>query len=142
MAALFTLCLLGCGEQKIGKAQELIKATLTDPGSAQFTEVAVSKGNTGVVCGLVNSKNKFGGYAGPKRFYADVTTKQTQVDPEQALTPEAREMFGGLGRCGLCGVREALPTEMLAAASHPLRTLAAGHPSAEQYRPPQLVQDG
>ena len=42
---------------------------LNDPKSAVFEDVFVSrKAGPPVVCGLVNAKNSFGGYAGRERF--------------------------------------------------------------------------
>lgn len=47
-------------------AYDAVKARLRDPGSAEFSGVFVS--TTGAVCGLVNSKNGFGGMSGAQRF--------------------------------------------------------------------------
>ncbi len=44
------------------RAKESVKAELIDPWSAQFKQMKTAKG--GMVCGLVNSKNRMGGYAG------------------------------------------------------------------------------
>ena len=52
----------GCSESR---AEDAVKQELTDPDSAQFSNVN-SKGD--VVCGLVNSKNRLGGYVGPVGF--------------------------------------------------------------------------
>jgi hypothetical protein len=46
-------------------AKELVRSRLRDPASAQFSIIRVS-GST--VCGTVNSKNGFGGYAGAEGF--------------------------------------------------------------------------
>lgn len=49
----------------IEKAQALVRETLIDPASALFTDLRrVILG----VCGRVNSKNRFGGYVGPRGF--------------------------------------------------------------------------
>ena len=66
-----TMALLACAERD---AEAAIKRQLIDPSSAEFTSVG-SKGD--YVCGLVNSKNRLGGYVGPTGFMvrngADVT---------------------------------------------------------------------
>lgn len=49
----------------IDKAHAAVLATLKDPDSAKFTEV-VRVGD--YVCGRINSKNGFGGYAGASKF--------------------------------------------------------------------------
>lgn len=52
----------------IGLQKQRIKAVLKDPESAQFKSMFVSKSmGVPVVCGLVNSKNSFGGYSGFQR---------------------------------------------------------------------------
>jgi hypothetical protein len=48
--------------------QDSIKKRLKDPESAQFRNVAVYYDIAPAVCGEVNSKNSFGGYAGFQRF--------------------------------------------------------------------------
>jgi hypothetical protein len=50
-------------------AKAAVLAQLKDPDSAQFVEVQVT--DTGVVCGLVNAKNSFGGFVGPTHFLDD-----------------------------------------------------------------------
>lgn len=50
-------------------AQDLIKATLKDPESAQFSDVMVVRvSGAPVVCGYVNARNGFGGLSGRKGF--------------------------------------------------------------------------
>jgi hypothetical protein len=50
-------------------AQEDIKAILRDPDSALFSSINVSQRTSArVVCGIVNSRNGFGGMTGGKRF--------------------------------------------------------------------------
>lgn len=48
-----------------GTAERAVRNQLIDPNSAEFSEVVV-KGN--VTCGLVNSKNRMGGYTGSQLF--------------------------------------------------------------------------
>jgi hypothetical protein len=91
---LLLLPLTSCADPEIRDAEKLVQATLSDPSSAQFSETAVSGRRAGVVCGIVNSKNKFGGYAGPRRFYVELASGNTQIDPGETVSAEAREMFG------------------------------------------------
>ena len=50
-------------------AKATVKGQLRDPDSAKFSNVRVSsKMGVTIVCGLVNSKNGFGGYNGNMRF--------------------------------------------------------------------------
>ncbi|WP_227340126.1 hypothetical protein [Sphingopyxis sp. P8] len=87
----------GCADSGRSEAEEIVRATLTDPESAQFENVARSERNPDVVCGHVNSKNRFGGYVGNKRFYVTLSSREAQLDPGEALSPAAREIFGDMG---------------------------------------------
>jgi hypothetical protein len=49
------------------EAQSYIRATLRDPSSAQFKDLALNM-KSHVVCGQYNAKNGFGGYVGFKPF--------------------------------------------------------------------------
>jgi uncharacterized protein YcfL len=55
------LLLFGCSSE----TERLVKEQLIDPQSAQFSEVATKNG---ITCGLVNSKNRMGGYTGRQLF--------------------------------------------------------------------------
>lgn len=57
---------------RIGNAEYAISQQMRDPESAQFRDVSVHAvaGGEKVVCGEVNSKNGYGGYAGFQRFVA------------------------------------------------------------------------
>jgi hypothetical protein len=57
-----------CSQQAVGQAQELVARDLRDPESAQFRDVEHHPEN-GAVCGQVNGKNAYGGYAGYVDFY-------------------------------------------------------------------------
>lgn len=48
-----------------GEAERLVRGYLVDPDSAQFSEVVTQNG---ITCGLVNSKNRMGGYTGRQIF--------------------------------------------------------------------------
>ena len=58
-------------------AQELIRAKLSDPASAQFRSVVVYRD---AVCGEVNAKNRFGGYIGFTAFYVPPEASLVWVD--------------------------------------------------------------
>lgn len=69
--ALLSLYASACADP-VNDARATIIKKLRDPESARFTEV-VEKPEA--VCGLVNAKNQFGGYAGPRRFYYVTASK-------------------------------------------------------------------
>ena len=46
-------------------SKDMVKSMLKDPESAVFASVYF---NNGATCGIVNSKNSFGGYSGYTRF--------------------------------------------------------------------------
>lgn len=59
----------GSDQYLIDQAEASVRATLRDPASAVFSEQRVlGTGPDQRVCGLVNAKNGFGGYAGEQRF--------------------------------------------------------------------------
>jgi hypothetical protein len=71
-----------------------IRARLRDPASAIFKHSAdVAKG--GVYCGLVNSKNGYGGYGGPKPFIVMITKGMDQASFSQ-LSPADQEQLAML----------------------------------------------
>ena len=49
-------------------AKAAVIATLKDPESARFGAITT---DGKIICGTVNAKNSFGGYAGPKVFAVD-----------------------------------------------------------------------
>lgn len=53
------------------EAQDAVRAVLRDPESARFRSIIALKGSNGrrSICGLVNSRNGFGGYVGDTAFY-------------------------------------------------------------------------
>jgi len=52
-------------------AEDSVRAVLTDPESARFSRLFVSRqSGLPVVCGMVNAKNRFGGYVGDRPFYS------------------------------------------------------------------------
>lgn len=59
---------------EVNLAQAAVRRGLKDPDSARFDDIkgwASKKGDIGV-CGWVNAKNSFGGYAGRSPFLADL----------------------------------------------------------------------
>ncbi len=52
-------------------AEDAVRAVLADPESACFSRLFVSRqSGLPVVCGMVNAKNRFGGYVGDRPFYS------------------------------------------------------------------------
>lgn len=63
--------------------QSAIRARLRDPESAKFSRMRAgtdAKDGATVVCGMVNSKNGFGGYAGPAPFQVRAKGGSYQID--------------------------------------------------------------
>lgn len=57
-------------ERESAKAKDAVTNSLKDPQSAQFRNLTVHEGDA--ICGEVNARNSFGGYAGFQPFsYAD-----------------------------------------------------------------------
>jgi len=73
------------GPDQIAAAQSRVAAELKDPSSAQFRNVE-QVGDR--VCGEVNARNSFGGYAGFQQFYVkgdEVLLAATGTDPDAML---------------------------------------------------------
>lgn len=65
-AVLAVVALSGCGPHSAAKDE--VRSLLNDPDSAKFS--ALSNGvKKGDVCGVVNAKNRMGGYVGNTPFY-------------------------------------------------------------------------
>lgn len=74
-------------------AEILISQQLRDPGSAEFSNVRIVRrsGGTAIVCGLVNSRNGFGGMSGPVRFISgDRVVVEGQIPASQMDSEWAR----------------------------------------------------
>jgi len=86
----------GCSAKpkQVADAEEAVRFQLVDPKSADFRNLFVSK--SGVVCGEVNSKNRFGGYVGFRAFFYDAAAKDAEIDPNENLSPAAHKMFGNV----------------------------------------------
>ena len=62
---------IGQEQAWIAEMQVRVRASLKDPSSAQFGRAwVVNVKGAPMVCGTVNSKNSFGGYAGAQGFFA------------------------------------------------------------------------
>lgn len=87
---LAAMVLAGCDKRQ---GEEIVRRQLRDPASAKFRDVKSGKlpdtlvpgsfGTPGgtVVCGEVNSKNGFGGFAGFQKFIADVGSSAVLFEP-------------------------------------------------------------
>lgn len=59
-------------ETLIAKAENAIRSIMFDPDSAKFSEVIAAKLESGYgACGMVNAKNRMGGYTGSQMFYVE-----------------------------------------------------------------------
>lgn len=57
-------------EEAVERATRAVKAQLRDPSSAEFSNVRVRGNDVQMtVCGEVNARNAYGGYAGSMAFY-------------------------------------------------------------------------
>lgn len=80
---------------RIDDAKAAVAGLLFDPTSPLFTEVRAGED---AVCGFVNGKNRFGAYAGKKRFVSPTySDPRIEEDPE-TVSPEAR----GIARVNAC----------------------------------------
>lgn len=75
-ATLVVATLAGCGSH--GEAKDAVKRLLNDPDSAQFSELKNGK-NKGDVCGMVNAKNRMGGYVGATPFFYEKLTETSAI---------------------------------------------------------------
>ena len=66
----------------VDQARAAVLSSLRDPNSAEFRNVYANAKN--IVCGTVNAKNAFGGYAGFSAFWYDPKTGEAFLyDPDQ-----------------------------------------------------------
>lgn len=82
------LWLAGC-DSTIKDAEGLAASQLRDPSSAQFRnveKVVQPDGRTGV-CGEINGKNAYGGYAGFTRFVVHGT--RVLIEPSEVIISDA-----------------------------------------------------
>lgn len=55
-------------DDQVNKAKKLVVSQLLDPDSARFGAITT---DGKIICGTINAKNTFGGYAGSKVFAID-----------------------------------------------------------------------
>lgn len=89
---IFLLVLASCNfssndSEKLEKMKSLVKETLIDGESAQFSELKYYK-LTNHGCGNVNAKNKLGGYVGKKKFIVSLDQNLATIDSDREM-PEA-----------------------------------------------------
>lgn len=65
-----------------------VEAKLLDPASAQF-RLSPYRSGTNYYCGLVNARNRFGGYAGFRPFLARVGDDKKGPRAEESITSVA-----------------------------------------------------
>jgi hypothetical protein len=82
------LALTGC-DSAVKDAESLAASQLRDPSSAQFRNVerVVQPDGRVSVCGEINGKNAYGGYAGFTRFVVDGTT--VLIEPSEVIISDA-----------------------------------------------------
>lgn len=93
---ILTLALIGIlttsagADSDIDKAKQSVTAILIDPSSAQFDGIRVIDHEFGrFVCGLVNARNRMGGYTGRKPFVHKVDAGLTHVLSDAVAIYEA-----------------------------------------------------
>lgn len=84
IAALCVFALAGCGDE--GEAKTAVKSLLNDPDSAQFSELKRGK-SKGDICGVVNAKNRMGGYVGNTPFMYEKNLEMASI----VTAPEDRD---------------------------------------------------
>lgn len=70
--------LVGCSSTE-GEMLDIVRKRLNDPKSAEFAHLKhheFSDGSGRILCGMVNYKNKFGGYDGAKPFVVGMPTDE------------------------------------------------------------------
>lgn len=72
VAGMVFVALAGCGNSDVQKARNEVQRNLNDSASAEFRDEKVYRlpDNT-VVCGEVNAKNSYGGYAGFSKYVVE-----------------------------------------------------------------------
>lgn len=76
MAGIAAVALAACGAHHDAKVA--VKKLLNDPDSAKFSEMQDGK-NPGDACGLVNAKNRMGGYVGSTPFFYQKSTDTVAI---------------------------------------------------------------
>ena len=86
-------------EEIIDLALSKVKATLRDPNSAEFSEIAVYRPATmkPFVCGIFNARNGFGGMAGRQKFIVQGDDSFTEEDDKVIMDFKWKSMCEILG---------------------------------------------
>ena len=71
-------------------AKKAVRERLSDPDSAQFSEIFKGPESGGALCGLVNAKNRMGGYVGRTPFYYSKASGDVSLVSEP---PEDRDFI-------------------------------------------------
>ena len=93
----------GTKDHLIDQAKKSVAAELRDPASAQFRAVKAVRQEDGsiAVCGEVNGRNAFGGYAGYSQFYVHRGQVSLAPDTQNAVTVEdASAAYGWIADYG------------------------------------------
>lgn len=98
-----TLALTGCDQEgarqreMIERAKESVTSEMIDPTSVVFTDVTADLSS---VCGWVNGRNRFGGYAGKQRFvWVDGGSIQFESDADPAKFPDLKPEAANASLC-------------------------------------------
>lgn len=91
------ILMTGCSGGIEGDAQKAVKSLLNDPDSAQFFDVQRNGEN---VCGLVNAKNRMGGYVGKTPF---MYTGGNAVIAQQVTESDLRSVWRSIKTDGELG---------------------------------------
>lgn len=67
-----------------GRARAALKRLLHDPDSAQFSGERAGR-QADVWCGVVNAKNRMGGFVGARRFYVDLMSDAQLASMDEAV---------------------------------------------------------
>jgi hypothetical protein len=82
-------------EQPKRQAMDDVRANLVDPDSAKFSEVRHNK-EKGGSCGVVNSKNRMGGFSGPTVFLVLKNGSVYFQPPRHSDTDSTKEQIKSL----------------------------------------------
>ena len=98
--ALLSVLMIGAAPaQSVPKPiQEMVRKqlgdNLLDPESARYTwEVFLRRNKDWIVCGTVNSKNSFGGYAGKHLFFATFDGQEQKLTADVPDEPDMADLF-------------------------------------------------
>lgn len=90
--------LAACGLPERSEGKKLVASQLRDPRSAQFQNVTVAGR---IFCGEVNAKNGMGGYAGFRRFIADLDRGEVTFAPDRVADADVTPETAGAAYAGV-----------------------------------------